>query len=139
MRLFEGIGREFSKWRETTFELIGRTIWTVVHLSMHHWKRIGWGTKKLDHFPSTSKPLFPSTIGGSESSYTPPGCLESWLGKSFVFLYAWVSSKVKSLISFFKWNYYYIGWFDLYYWLQHVLVLIWQHNLTFCLTFDLLH
>ena len=45
--VFEGIDKEFSERRETTFELTDGTIWTTTHTSTHPWKRIGQGTKNL--------------------------------------------------------------------------------------------
>ena len=57
---------------------------------------------KIRSFPINQHAIVLEHHWRSESSYTPPGCLVSRLGESFVFLYTWVFSKVKSLISFFQ-------------------------------------
>ena len=57
--------------------------------------------QKIRSFPINQHAIVLEYHWRSESSYTPPGCLVSQLGGSFVFLYAWIFNKVKSLISFF--------------------------------------
>ena len=55
IRLFEGISREFSKRRETTFKHTDGTIWITTHPSAHPWKCIGWWIKKksvISHQPT---------------------------------------------------------------------------------------
>ena len=154
MRLFEGIGKEFLRTKKGdylkrstgSFQSEGRR-----HLNSqtepsrqqpihpHILENVLAEKPKIWSFPINQHAIIPKHHWRSESNYTPLGCLVSRLGESFVFLYACVFSKVKSLISFFQVELllYWVVWIIL-------LALTCTHfnmadNLTFCLTFDLLH